>query len=81
MEKQLPTGDSNLPATTAADTFADIPDERKRAIREEVMQDYFKRVAAVKKQLDAMTVAQREMFHRSLAESLALVGKGDTANE
>ncbi|WP_434668255.1 hypothetical protein ACMYSO_23000 [Klebsiella sp. B345] len=81
MVRRLPTGDSNLPATTAADTFADIPDERKRAIRDEVMQDYFKRVAAVKKQLDAMTVAQREMFHRSLAESLALVGKGDMANE
>lgn len=81
MVRRLPAGDSNLPAPTATDTFADIPDERKRAIRDEVMQDYFERMAAVKKQLDAMTVAQREMFNRSLVENLALVVKGDTANE
>ena len=61
-----------------AETFDDIPQARKQAIREAVMGDYYARLQAVKKAVDAMTITQREMFHRSLTETLALLSVGET---
>ncbi|WP_434642522.1 hypothetical protein ACMYSK_10060 [Klebsiella sp. I138] len=78
MAGQLPHGDVHVPAVTAVDTFDDISDARKQAIREAVMRDYFARIQAVNKEVEAMTVAQREMFHLSLAETLALLADGET---
>ncbi|MDU4420996.1 hypothetical protein [Raoultella planticola] len=78
MASQLPNGDIPAPTASAAETFDDIPQARKQAIREEVMGDYYARLQAVKKAVDAMTITQREMFHRSLTETLALLSVGET---
>ncbi|ATM21860.1 hypothetical protein ACKGJF_002639 [Raoultella ornithinolytica] len=78
MARQRLNGDIPVPTTSAADTFDDIPQARKQAIREEVMDDYYARLQAVKKEVDAMTITQREMFHRSLTETLALLSVGET---
>ena len=78
MARQRLNGDIPVPTASAADTFVDIPQARKQAIREEVMDDYYARLQAVKKEVDAMTITQREMFHRSLTETLALLSVGET---
>ena len=78
MARQRLKGDISVPTASAADTFDDIPQARKQAIREEVMDDYYARLQAVKKEVDAMTITQREMFHRSLTETLALLSVGET---
>lgn len=78
MASQLPNDDIPVPTSSAAETFDDIPQVRKQAIREEVMGDYYARLQAVKKAVDAMTITQREMFHRSLTETLALLSVGET---
>lgn len=49
MARQRLNGDIPVPTTSAADTFDDIPQARKQAIREEVMDDYYARLQAVKK--------------------------------
>ena len=77
MARQRLNGDIPVPTASAADTFDDIPQARKQAIREEVMDDYYARLQAVKKEVDAMTITQREMFHRSLTETLALLSAGE----
>lgn len=43
-----------------------------------MQQAYFDRVNAVKKEVDALSVAQREMFHRQLAETLMLASAKGT---
>ena len=78
MARQRLNGDIPVPTASAADTFDDIPQARKQAIREEVMDDYYARLQAVKKEVDAMTITQREMFHRSLTETRALLAVGET---
>ncbi|RWT23791.1 hypothetical protein DN603_09035 [Raoultella planticola] len=78
MASQLPNGDIPVPTASAAETFDDIPQARKQAIREAVMGDYYARLQAVKKAVDAMTITQREMFHRCLTETLALLSAGET---
>ena len=80
MARQRLNGDIPVPTASAADTFDDIPQARKQAIREEVMDDYYARLQAVKKEVDAMTITQREMFHRSLTETLALLSVWETKN-
>ncbi|MVT01955.1 hypothetical protein CD006_04620 [Enterobacter sp. 10-1] len=64
--------------SASTDAFTDIPAERRREIQAEVQQAYFDRVNAVKRQVDALSVAQREMFHRQLAETLRLISVGGT---
>ncbi len=49
MARQRLNGDISVPTASAADTFDDIPQARKQAIREEVMDDYYARLQAVKK--------------------------------
>ena len=41
MARQRLNGDIPVPTASAADTFDDIPQARKQAIREEVMDDHY----------------------------------------
>lgn len=77
MVRRLP-GTLFPPVSAATDAFTDIPAERRREIEAEVQQAYFERVNAVKKEVDALSVAQREMFHRQLAETLMLASAKGT---
>ncbi|MEF3100206.1 hypothetical protein QFJ66_12895 [Raoultella terrigena] len=77
MVRRLP-GTLFPPVSAATGAFTDIPAERRREIRAEVQQAYFDRVNAVKKEVDALSVAQREMFHRQLAETLMLASTKGT---
>lgn len=77
MVRRLP-GSVFTTGSASTDAFSDIPAERRREIEAEVRQAYFDRVNAVKKQVDALSVTQREMFHRQLAEALRLLPAGGT---
>ncbi|NIY46153.1 hypothetical protein [Cedecea colo] len=53
------------------DNFSTIPLARRKAIQDEVQQEYFARLNTIKAQIDTLTTQQREQFHQTLTKLLA----------